>query len=120
MNFVALAAGPTRLGPTLSLKRAPTYLRFVYFEGDWSTLDALDQLDDEPQPGETIVVGRIEVRGRWHVDRIVNRKRVGEWYGDVRYQVVDPQPADDVVRDTAAWRAWCLAEQAREREATQA
>lgn len=95
-------------GIALTLRRAPVFLRVVRSPGgDW---DALDMLDDEPKPRESVTVyvltGRPAaacVDGR---DRKTGR-RFGHRCAIARYRVVDPQPGDEQVRDTAAWRAWC-------------
>ncbi|HEY1066899.1 MAG TPA: hypothetical protein VGE52_12340 [Pirellulales bacterium] len=92
----------------LELARAPLYLRFVRTaKGKW---DALDQLDDEPAKGESIVAAKRggEI-GRLHM--LFSRKRGGRrgaWYQTAEYRPVAMQPADDVMRDRAKWRAWCV------------
>ena len=42
--------GPAK-GQHLALKRAPRFLRVVVADGKW---DALDQIEDEPRPGELV------------------------------------------------------------------
>ena len=92
----------------LSLKRTPVYLRFVCkgITGCSRNWDALDQLDDKPEPGEFIIVGRLGKRGSMHLDRVVNGRRVGEWYQTADYDPVDDQPPQDVLSDNAKWREW--------------
>ena len=48
--------GPAK-GVVLDLERTPHYLRVVHDSETWQW-DALDQLDDEPKPTETIFVYR--------------------------------------------------------------
>lgn len=90
-------------GVTLQLRRAPVLLRAVGNQGgDW---DALDQLDDTPDAGERIAV-YIQVAGtlrRWH-------QRPGGCYEGADYRLLAPQPADELVRSTDAWRKWCFAQ----------
>ena len=96
-----LHGGPAD-GVVLMLQRAPTYLRAVCIPGgDW---DALDQLNDAPKADEQITVYALDGEaGRMHV-----RARGGcQWYTTAEYRVVDPQPDDAAVRDTASWRTWC-------------
>ena len=92
-------------GTTLMLKRAPRFLRAVRnARGD---VDALDQLDDEPQPDEQIIVYRLEGEvGSVHIQGARGRGRCG-WYTTAQYRVVDPQPEDADVRETQPWRNWC-------------
>lgn len=111
-------------GRVLMLRRSPLYLRAVRGpDGKW---DALDQLGDVPGPGEAVVAyRRVGEAGALHIDSTecvkvgnkTKRRRVGRWYGVAEYRVVDQQPADDVLRDTEAWRAWCRERQAAGKEA---
>lgn len=96
-----------RLGPAggqqLSLARTPTYLRVV-IDTDGS-IDALDQLEDTPEPSERIVVYKLNhssgmrgfVCGRGGCVPLI----------DAAYDYLLEQPEDREVRDTEAWRAWC-------------
>lgn len=89
-------------GETLFLKRAPEFLRAVRnARGEW---DALDQLGDTPASDETIVVYQLDGPTGWcHI----NRGRHGSgMFVTAQYRVLDPQPADDEVRSTTAWRTW--------------
>lgn len=116
MQLVRFTVCGLIFGPELWLRRAPTFLRFVRHGEDWSTLDALDQFNDEPKPAETIIVARAVERGVIHIDGVLNGRKGGHWVGHVRYDFIEPQPPEDVLRDTAKWREWCLAEQADQRE----
>lgn len=96
------------LGP-LALKRTPEYLRFVMVGEDWSTLDALDCLDDEPKVDEWVLVSRRVGRSIAHVDRVVKGRRVGEVIWMAVYElVVDGEMITSVeARDVRKWRSWC-------------
>jgi len=92
----------------LFLQRAPLFLRVVESAGK---LDALDQLDDEPRPGERIhVYRRHGVAGAAFVDYSGPRGRTGMRCSVARYRYVNPQPAAGDVTETAAWRTWCAAQ----------
>ena len=96
-----LHGGPAD-GVTLMLQRAPIYLRAVCIPGgDW---DALNQLDDAPKASEQIIVYQRDGDGGWvHL----RTNRGCRWYTSAEYRVLDLQPDDAAVRETAAWRAWC-------------
>jgi hypothetical protein len=105
--------GPAAVvGNGLLIRRAPLHLRAVRVPGgNW---DALDQLDDEPQPDEAVFAYRqVRSRGTVHV-RQAGRGNSG-FFVMAEYALVEPQPAEDVLRDTSKWRAWCLAQQAVQR-----
>lgn len=92
-------------GVTLMLHRAPQYLRVV--RAGRKAWDALDQLDDQPEPGESITVYRIDPAtfSRYHL--LCRRPRGGSgWYCNGEYDVVEPQPGEEHLRTTAAWQAW--------------
>src|SRR5437660_1219073 len=97
-------------GQTLMLRRAPPFLRVVQTPaGQW---DALDELHDTPAPDEVVVAyKRVGPAGSVHIDGIdpKTRRRFGRWFAIARYVVCDPQPAEAVLRSTAEWRVWCLA-----------
>lgn len=102
--------GPAK-GTTLLLQRAPLFLRLV--EDADGKIDALDQLGDAPEPGETIYVYRqVSYDGGGHLSYTdkATRRRKWMWLQSATYAVVDPQPAHDVLGDTEAWRAWCRAQ----------
>jgi hypothetical protein len=93
--------GPAE-GQTLLLKRAPDLLRAVLKpDGRW---DALDQLHDTPASNERIVVYRRH--GAAHSVHVNMGRNGSGFYALAEYHVVDPQPSDDEVRATVAWRAW--------------
>lgn len=99
-----LLDGPAA-GVALMLRRSPLFLRVTCSpRGNW---DALDQLADEPRPRETVYAYRRVGRSRGLV--CVRGKGRG-CYPMVSYRVVEPQPPDEVLRDTARWRAWATAE----------
>ena len=105
--MVKFLDGPAA-GVTLSLHRAPVLLRVVRSRnGNW---DALDQLDDEPKPSETIHVYRLasEVTNI-HLCIRGKGKRGSGWYAMAEYRELPEQPGDEHTRSTEAWRAWCQA-----------
>jgi hypothetical protein len=85
----------------LMLARAPLLLRVTRSpDGTW---DALDQLADTPAFDEVITVyRRATLPSNVHVNA---RGRCG-WFQIAEYRVVDPQPRDEQVRTTTAWRRW--------------
>ena len=93
-------------GAVLSLRRTPVMLRVV--EGRDDIIDALDELDDDPKPSETIYVYMLaSVPQTVHIDRgEINGRHVGEWHTTAEYTVWPQQPTDDQMRTTDAWRAW--------------
>lgn len=95
--------GPAQ-GQTLLLKRGPRFLRVVEQDGKW---DALDQLEDEPEPGESIHVyeahGPI---GSCHLNISGGR---GGWFIIGEYRHLPEQPTEEQKRVTRAWREWCEA-----------
>ena len=97
---------------SLSLKRLPKYLRFCYSGAGISRCaniwDALDQPDDEPCPGESLLAAVLVNNGSVHIDRSVKGRRVGSWHQTADYELVDPQPSQEVMRDRATWQAWCM------------
>lgn len=104
---VFLRLGSTR-GP-LTLRRTPRFPRFVLTGTDWSTLDALDQLDDTPRPGERVIAAEKRDESSVHYDGVRNGRRFGEWHRTATYVPVPDPPPQDVLRDTERWRAWCVA-----------
>jgi hypothetical protein len=91
-------------GKGLSLARTPLFLRVVIDHA--GKVDALDQLDDEPQPTERIYVYRlcdmtsVIYCSRGHGCR---RERVAEY----RFHL-DAQPTDEEARDREKWQAWAM------------
>ena len=98
-------------GGKLLIRRAPLHLRVVRSaSGEW---DALDQLDDTPRPDEQVFAYRlVEAGSAVHLSMRDKRgRRTGGWFVAATYAHVVEQPAEDVMRDTAKWRDWCLARQ---------
>lgn len=88
----------------LELRRAPFFLRVVESKiADRSTFDALDQLDDQPKPEETIHV--YWLAGEPMRGMIDGAKYRGPFLA-AWYRLVPAQPTDAEVRTTAAWRLW--------------
>lgn len=104
--------GPARPA-VLSLRRSPLFLRVVHGPRGW---DALDQLDDEPRPNETVHVYRRVCKPRGHVTTH-ERGRGRRCYPLVEYTLHPNQPSAEVVRDTEKWQEWCVGEQQSLRDA---
>lgn len=98
---------------TLAVKRRPLYLRFVRkinrsgrrerMPYSW---DALDQLGDTPEADEEIIVAACVGKTSVHVDMVKDGRKVGVWVAVYRYEMIDNQPPDDVLRDSAKWTDW--------------
>jgi hypothetical protein len=110
---VSLKLGTLR-GP-LTLKRVPRFLRFVVTGTDWTTLDALDQLDDTPREGEHVIAAEKRDESSVHLDGYKNGRRCGWWERTATYEPVPDPPPQDVLRDTAKWQAWCVERLAKEK-----
>ena len=97
------ADGPAA-GVFLAIARAPLFLRVVKADGgEW---DALDQLDDQPRPGETITVYlRASEPALIHVD--LSNPRRGYWMQSAEYRVLVQQPPRDRIDGTENWQEWC-------------
>jgi hypothetical protein len=95
--------GPAR-GVALMLRRAPLFLRVTRdADGNW---DALDQLRDMPDAGESIVVYRRRGKaGALHIDYT---RKASAWFAVAEYELAAVQPADEAMRSTRSWRAWCV------------
>jgi len=106
--MTSFSDGPAQ-GQTLMLGRAPIFLRVVEWAG---AFDALDQIDDTPEPEETIhVYQRVGEPGRMHVHRSGGK---GGWFTVAEYAVLPEQPDEDEVRRTDAWQAWCRRQSAQQ------
>ena len=99
-------------GVVLSLRRAPLFLRVVQ-DGIDGQFDALDQLDDEPKPGETFTVYRcVENHGMVHLCGSRNGRRWGGWFAHATYCLHGTQPPIEVCVDVRKWQEWAKAEAA--------
>lgn len=96
-------------GQVLQLRRAPRFLRVVQTSKGW---DALDQLDDAPEPGELVhVYALIGRTGSVHLDGR-NAKTGKRWSGTYitgDYRHFDQQPDDATARNNALWQHWAHA-----------
>lgn len=93
--------GPAE-GQTLMLRRAPIFLRVVEKAGKW---DALDQLGDSPESGETLHAYRISKRPQGHVH--LNAGKASGFYSMASYLLCEKQPTAEEMRDSRAWESWC-------------
>jgi hypothetical protein len=100
-------------GVNLDLRRSPIMLRVVQdARGNW---DALDQLDDEPKPGESIHVYKLaKHRGTIHICARGRGKNLSGWYQMADYGFFAEQPGDQHTRTAGAWAAWCKGLEGRE------
>lgn len=111
-TLVSLKHGTIR--GSLSLRRCPKYLRFVITGTDWKTLDALDQLDDEPRDGEYLIAAVKSSEGSVHLDGTRNGRRFGEWHRTATYETMPDQPSQETMRDRAEWQKWCMEREAND------
>ncbi|HEX8914395.1 MAG TPA: hypothetical protein VF796_18755 [Humisphaera sp.] len=111
--MITFTDGPAA-GVELSLARQPLLLRVVRSAGgEW---DALDQLDDVARPRERIFLYRLTAPAQFHgwIDfRTPGGFRRGQRLVSAAYAAVPDPPADAVLRDNAAWAAWCEANRER-------
>lgn len=95
--------GPA-IGQTLQLRRAPVYLRVTELLG---AFDGLDQLADEPEPGETLHAYVLaEKPGAMHILVRGRCATGGGFWPIAKYRHVTDQPPQETMRDNALWRAW--------------
>lgn len=99
-------------GKVLALRRAPFFLRVVQ-SITHGEVDALDQLDDQPRPSESIYVYRQTKNegGAFICSRGTKAKRAASGYFPlVQYSLNGEQPSDEVLRDNAKWQEWCFSQ----------
>ena len=91
-------------GQTLMLQQAPLFLRVVCDStGLLPKWDALDHPYDKPEPRETLTAYRRVGDPTWmHVKA---QKRSGVFHGG-KYELLDPQPDEAVMRDNRQWATW--------------
>ena len=96
--------GPA-VGQALMLHRAARFLRvtksIVSGVDKW---DALDQLEDQPKPNETLFA--YEIVNKPIMCHVNAGRRTG-FYPMAKYKFVNPQPTDADMRTEEAWDAWC-------------
>lgn len=103
-------------GVVLRLRRCPIYLRVV--QTDTSSFDALDQLDDQAQPCESIhVYRRVGQVSQVHVCARGKDRHLSGWHQVATYVLHAEQPSDDVARDNALWAVWATEQHQKERTA---
>jgi hypothetical protein len=109
MFYVSFADGPAE-GVSLELQRAPRFMRVVVGSGMDGQWDALDQIDDSPEPDELIhVYVKQPGEGMLHLDMVnkKTRRREGRSYITVSYELSADQPDDATARNKERWQAWC-------------
>ena len=111
--MMRFSGGPAH-GASLSLSRAPLFLRVVIDQA--GTVDALDQLEDEPRAGEHIYVYRRDGEAT-HVHLQMagpgGRGRRCRWELFAQYQIHEHQPSEATLRDQHRWQEWAQTEAAR-------
>lgn len=93
--MVTLRDGPAK-GAVLPLRRAPNWLRVVVGR----KVDALDQIEDAPEPDEVVYVYEL-VEGT----RSVVFVRPGGRYAMGEYRYL-PDVDGEALRETDVWRQW--------------
>lgn len=95
-------------GSSFLSHRAPQLLRIVINEaGD---IDALTDVSDEPKPGEVChAYERCRTNPMVQIDRSARHPPpVTGKFPSTIYRSVTPQPGQDVMKDNAKWREWCV------------
>lgn len=96
-------------GVALSFRLAPPFLRLTFNPHNrkykW---DGLDQPQDTAAPHE--VLHAYIRRKEPFVFHMKAGKGMGGWWQDGEYDYLPEQPAEKIMRDNAAWKAWCAAQ----------
>lgn len=91
-------------GVTLTLRRAPIFLRVVTKDGtNW---DALDEKGDEWRHGERVYVYILQDRPT-AVHMKCARKADSGFYAAGEYRHLDEEIAPGTLRDNESWTLWC-------------
>ena len=115
MTDVTLRLG--RITKTLRLDRMCVYLRFVVTGSNWSTLDALNEVGDKAEPGETIIPAKIDGQiGTMFIDGMRDGKRFGERRQFASYIPVECPLTQKQLADNNQWAAWCDSQAKKEHE----
>ena len=102
--MIEFKGGPAH-DATLSLRRIPILLRVVV-DAD-SVVDALDQLYDQPRPGERVFVYKRVSHSSYHLKS--SCRSLTGWHWSAVYHFVDMPIEVATVRSTDAWRRWAHA-----------
>ena len=101
-------------GINLMLRRAPVFLRVTLDRA--AKWDGLDQLGDTPNDDEQIFVYRRQGEPtRMHLLIRGKGKAGGGWYEMGEYRFWPEQPTDEQMRHMPERRAWCVAQQQKEK-----
>lgn len=99
-------------GKVLALRRAPFFLRVVQ-SITHGEIDALDQVDDQPRPSESIFVYR-QTKNSGGAFICTRGSKAGRnasgYFPLVEYCMNPMQPCDEVLRDNGKWQEWCLSQ----------
>jgi len=104
--MITFLDGPAE-GQLMSLQRTPIMLRVV--RSPSGICDALDLLTDEATAQEEIWVYRMDGVSLSGVVCSRNRRPGNRCDPLASYRLLPQQPADEHVRTTTAWQAWCEA-----------
>jgi hypothetical protein len=101
--------GPAKRVHSLFIARAPLFLRVVYSDKSkgW---DCLDQIEDKPEPDETVYAYRREGKPGTVIACTRSKKRGCQTFRSARYRFFEPQPSEEIMRDNAQWQAWACAQ----------
>ncbi len=114
--MVTFLNGPAA-GQILQLQRAPMLLRVTRDKLGDGAFDALDQLDDTPKGTEELWAYRcVENHGMVHISYTRKGRRCGGFYAHAKYALVEQQPEEKIMRNTARWRQWCIEASKKVRE----
>lgn len=106
--MISFIDGPAQ-NLTLSLARAPRFLRVVH-GAKW---DALDQIGDEPASSETLYAYECATPADqigscfWDGRDPKTGRRTGGCSRIAEYRYVPNQPTDAQMRDQTHWEMWC-------------
>jgi hypothetical protein len=101
--MTTFASGPA-VGETLMLRRCPIFLRVVI--NSEGKVDALDRSDDVPEIDEKLYAYCLTEKPMMsHLNFGGGR---GGFYPVSTYALVEPQPADAVMRDRLKWVEWVM------------
>jgi hypothetical protein len=112
-TMLTFVDGPAA-GKTIGLRRAPRFLRITRrrfllgMEDPGEEFDGLDQPGDIARHDESLYAYETKkLEGRAHMRFSGKAKSASGIYDIAEYRFIEPQPADDIMRDNKKWIAWC-------------
>lgn len=106
--MIRILDGPAA-GAELPLRRAPIFLRVVVNRKN-NRIDGLDQLDDTPRPNEDVFVYRAIEGTLFNLPDGTFICGRGGAMAAAAGDYVHVEMDGNTLRDTGAWRAWCLSQ----------